>query len=167
MKQTQEPLIVTHYQSEVRPDIETTDDRLAAVIQWADDNPVVWKIVTQKKSKAFGLGSCVYIGWAQRSMTADAVLERVRYMMDLVRWDKHDIFTWRARFTLAHYTDKGFTGGFFQQHDCKYPRSCLTLDYAPTTQREVLAHFIEWMDKYYETDNITIDGKVVWRKETA
>jgi len=33
--------------------------REAAVIQWADDNPVVWKIVTQKKSKAFGLGSCV------------------------------------------------------------------------------------------------------------
>ena len=41
--------------SETRPDVYTTCPDLARVMQWADDHPVVWKIVTGTRSKAFGL----------------------------------------------------------------------------------------------------------------
>ena len=68
---------------------------------------------------------------------------------------------WRAKFTLEHYQDKGFRGGFFQQHDAKYPRSCLTLDYTLETQQQVLDRFCAWMDQSNETDHVTINGLTV------
>ena len=158
------------FQSDIQPEVATTDPRLAHVLAWADANPVVWDIVTKTRSKAFGLGSCVYIGWAQRSQSPDAILERVRTFKELVEGGEQpggvcepdeSIFVWRARFTLEHYRDKGFTGGLFQQHDANYPRSCLVLDYTPETLEEVLERFCAWMDRFYETKRITIDGKTV------
>lgn len=158
--------IVTHriHQSEILADVRTTEPSLARVIAWADDHPTVWRIVTGHRSKAFGLGSCIYIGWAQRSMEASAVLERARHLMELIeepgRWGHaNSIFTWRAKFTLDHYGDKGFTGGFFRQHDANYPRSCLTLDYTPETFEEVVDKFCQWMDRYYDTVRVTVDKR--------
>jgi tRNA/tmRNA/rRNA uracil-C5-methylase (TrmA/RlmC/RlmD family) len=75
--------------------------------------------------------------------------------------DRDSIFVWRAKFTLEHYQDKKFTGGFFQQHDAKYPRSCLTLDYTPETFSEVLDRFCAWMDRAYDTDHVTINKMTV------
>jgi tRNA/tmRNA/rRNA uracil-C5-methylase (TrmA/RlmC/RlmD family) len=75
--------------------------------------------------------------------------------------DRDSIFVWRAKFTLEHYQDKKFTGGFFQQHDAKYPRSCLTLDYTPETFNEVLDRFCAWMDRAYDTDYVTINKMIV------
>ncbi len=166
MKTTEETITKKIYQSEVVSEIRTSDPGFAHIIAWADNHPVVWKIVTGRRSKAFGLGSCVYIGWAQRSMAPEAILERVRYIHELVEGEspyhhENSIFAWRARFTLEHYKDKGFTGGFFQQHDAKYPRSCLTLDYAPGTFEQVLNKFCAWMDLYYDTVRVTVDGKTV------
>ena len=152
------------YRSEVLPAVHTTLPALARTIAWADAHPGVWKIVTGRKSKAFGPGSCVYIGWAQRSMEPEAVLQRARYMRELIEcqqpyYTPDSIFVWRAAFTIQHYQDKGFTGGFFQQHDAKHPRSCLTLDYTPETFEQVLDRFCAWMDRYYDTRRVTVNGQ--------
>ena len=166
MKTVTETITNIIYESEFMPSVRSINPAFARTIAWADDHPVVWRIVTGRKSKAFGLGSCVYIGWAQKSTEPDAVLERVRLMYELVEgkspyYTPSSIFVWRAKFTLAHYQDKGFTGGFFQQHDSKHPRSCLTLDYTPATLQEVLDQFCAWMDKAYDTDHVTINGAIV------
>jgi len=165
------------FQSDIQPEIATTDPELAEVVAWADANPVVWDIVTKTRSKAFGVGSCVYIGWAQRSNAPEAVLERLRHFKELVEGGddlmrvrkghacrqagEDSILVWRARFTLEHYRDSGFTGGLFQQHDKQYPRSCLVLDYTAETIEEVLDRFCAWMDNSYNTRRITINGKTV------
>ncbi len=162
-----EETIVNHvHQSEVLPNVRTMNSNLGSAIEWADDHPVIWRIVTGRKSKAFGLGSSVYIGWAQRSTESDAVLERIRHMREAVEnlqpyYPPDSIFVWRAKFTMKHYRDTGFTGGFFQQHDARYPRSCLTLDYTPETLQEVLDRFCAWMDQFHRTVRITVDGKTV------
>jgi len=152
--------------SETQPEILKTCPDFAEAIQWADDHPLVWDIVTKTRSKAFGRGSCVYIGWAQKSMAPDAILERLRHFKELVDGNSpyHDadsIFRWRAQFTLTHYRETGFRGGFFQQHDAQYPRDCLTLDYTPETLELVLDKFCAWMGRSYATQNVTVDGKTV------
>ncbi len=166
MKTVTETITNIIYQSEVLQEAHTINPLFARIIAWADDHPVVWRIVIGHKSKAFGLGSCEYIGWAQRAMTPESILERARHMHEL--WEgkspyhhPDSIFVWRAKFTLAHYQDKRFTGGFFQQHDAKYPRSCLTLDYTPETLQEVLDRFCAWMDRAYDTDHVTINKQTV------
>lgn len=153
----------TYYQSEVRPEIETRNCDMALAIAWADEHPTVWKVVRGTKSKAFGRKSCVYIGWAQNTNAPEAVLERVHHLHSIFRaaphTHAHDIFLWRAAFTLDHYEERGFKGGFFQQWDKKYPRGCLSLDYTPETLPEVLEQFKAWVDG--ETVRITIDGETV------
>ena len=175
MKTVTETITNIVYQSEFLPNVRTINPSFARTIAWADDHPVVWRIVTERRSKAFGLGSCEYIGWAQKSKEPDAVLERVRHMCELGEGkspyhDSNSIFVWRARFTIEHYQDKRFTGGFFQQHDAKYPRSCLTLDYTPATLQEVLDQFCAWMDRCYDTNHVFINKMFVRTfpgKETA
>lgn len=171
MKTTEQIIRSTLYRSEVRPTIETTHKNLGEVIAWADQNPHVWDIVTNTRSKAFGLGSCEYIGWAQRSMQPNGILERARHFMELVenpgRWGHgHSIFLWRAKFTFEHYRDKRFTGGFFQQHDADYPRSCLFLDFTPETLEQTIDRFCRWMDPYFRTVHVTVDGRTVRRFRT-
>jgi len=152
----------TIFQSEIMSVVETTDSELAKAIEWADANPVVWKIVTGTRSKAFGRNSCEYIGWAQGNKSPEAILERVRHFRTcLVGVNSVRIWGWRARFTLEHYRDKGFKGGFFQQWDENYPRACMMLDYTPETFEEVTDQFENWMDKNYRTAGITLDGKTV------
>jgi hypothetical protein len=166
MKTIEQAVMLRTYQSDVRDGVRTTEPALARVIAWADNRPTVWRIVTGHHSKAFGLGSCEYIGWAQRSTASEAILERARHFMELIeqpgQWSHaNSIFTWRAKFTLEHYLDRGFTSGFFQQHDANFPRSCLTLDYTPETFEEVLDKFCAWMDSYYETVRVTVDNRTV------
>ena len=162
MKTVAETITNTIYQSEVLQNVRTINPSFAHAIEWADNHPVIWRIVTGSKSKAFGLGSCEYIGWAQRSMETDAILERARHLTELAEGkspyhNPDSIFVWRAKFTIEHFQDKGFTGGFFQEHDLKYPRSCLTLDYTPSTLEEVLDRFCAWMDRCHDTDRVTIN----------
>ena len=166
MKTVEETVTRQVFRSDILAEIQTSLPTLARAIEWADEHPVVWKVVTGRRSKAFGLGSCVYIGWAQRSKAPDAVLERVRHIHELLQcarpyYTPDSIFVWRAKFTLERFQDKGFTGGFFQQHDVDYPRSCLTLDYTPETFREVLDRFCAWMDRSYDTRRVTLNGKTV------
>jgi hypothetical protein len=156
----------TVWRSEQRPEVVTSESNLAKVIAWADENPHVWDIVTHVRSKAFGRGSCDYIGWAQRSMAPEAVLERARHFHGLVTGsDPHlgpsHIMAWRARFTFRRYRDSGFTGGFFQQHDATYPRLCLTMDYTPETLDEVVGRFLRWCGDMFPTARVTVDGVTV------
>lgn len=154
----------TYYQSEVRPEIETTNEDMGLAIQWADENPCVWKIVMGTRSKAFGRTSCFYIGYAQDSRAPEAVLERVRAFREEILATDHrseSIHCWRARFTLEHYADKGFKGGFFQQWDEKYARGCMSLDYTPDTLEEVINRFQKRVRTAYLTVRITIDGQTV------
>lgn len=156
----------TMYQSEELPNIQTTNPQLGKVIAWADRHSFAWQIVCGRRSKAFGLGACTYIGWAQNSLEAAAVLERVRHLHEMANGGSEghlpdSIWRWRAKFTLEHFAANGFTGGFFQQHDAKYPRSCLTLDYTPETLEQVLDTFCRWIDRYHDTARITVDGHTV------
>ena len=166
MKTFEQTITTTMYQSEVLVQVQTTNPTLAPIIQWADEHPVVWQVVTTKRSKAFGLGSNQYLGSIQSSIEPGDILERVKHIHDIVEckqpcYTADSIFVWRAKFTLAHYNDKKFTGGFFQQHDAQYPRSCLTLDYTPETYEEVLDRFCAWMDASHDTHHVTINGKTV------
>lgn len=167
MKKEPQVIRETRYISEAYRDIESTDPRDAEVIEWLDNNPVVYEIVTKNKSKAFGIKSCAYIGWAQKNNSTDAILERIRHFKSRIE-PNDNIFDWSAKFTLAHYKDKGFKGGFFQQHDKEYPRGCMSLDYTPETLEEVVKNFVGWLGSMYETHRITIDNKdippEVWKK---
>jgi len=143
---------ITHYVSEILPEVTAQDPDLGKTIAWADANPVVWKIVSNTRSKAFGRKSSEYIGWAQRSPSPEAILERARHFHSCVdpnvlgglHYRSQGIWGWRARFTFEHYPDKGFTGGFFQRFDGRYDRDCMSLDYTPETLAEVLRNFMEW-----------------------
>ena len=166
MKTFDKTTTTTVYQSEVLAHVQTTNPNLAIAIQWADEHPIVWQVVTTKRSKAFGLGSNQYIGCAQRGIDSDSILDRVKHIHNIVEckqpcYTPDSIFVWRAKFTIEHFSDKRFTGGLFQQHDAKYPRSCLTLDYTPDTYDDVLDMFCAWMESCHDTKRVTINGKTV------
>jgi len=169
MKTTEHIIKKTWYTSESYPDIESCDSRDKEIIEWLDKNPVVFEIVTKNKSKAFGKKSCVYIGWAQNNNSVGAVIEKLRTLKgesEGIRFSPPGtIFQYRAQFTLKHYKDKGFTGGFFQQWDREYQRDCLTLDYTPELLDEVIAEFEKWISNFHATKKITIDGKTVKQRE--
>jgi hypothetical protein len=154
------------YSSEVVPEVSTTSGVLAEAIAWADANPVVWKIVMGTKSKAFGKNSNEYMG-CQRGDAPQAALARAARFKSLVEGqepDRYGFWQWRARFTLEHYNDKGFTSGYFQQFDGTYNRGCCTLDYTPKTREAAIDQFAKWCDSgpcRYETASISIDYKVV------
>ena len=114
--------------SEVMPEVGTTDVELSYVIRWADAHPVAWKIVRENRSVAFGSESSFYIGWARGSWASEAILERLRAFRGEI-FAVDSIRSWRARFTLDHYWDAGFTGGLFQR--IEKPRVSMTLDYTP------------------------------------
>jgi hypothetical protein len=159
------------WRSDIRQEVNTTDPALADVIAWADAHPCAWDVVCQTKSKAFGRGSCDYIGWAQRSMAPAAMLERVRHLHGLATGrdafqGPASIFAWRARFTLEHYRESGFTGGLFRQHDGKYQRLCMTMDHTPETLTEVVSRFIEWCGRDYKTEYVSLNCEIVRRLDS-
>lgn len=182
MKFSVRAVTVETFISEIHPEFTSEHSSDAEVLAWADANPVAWGIVTSSKSKVFGVGSSDYLGCYQTSKTPSAVLHRLHAFRNFVlaldplyaireAGGADNIFEWRARFTLAHFEKKGFTGGLFQQHatwtDKKsYPRACLRLDYTPETLEEVLDRFCVWMHAGYRHENtthVTIDGREVRR----
>lgn len=141
---------VTYYRSAVMPEVETTDALDGAeAIEWADANPVVWKILTTSKSKTYGKSSNFYCGGQKSKLSPDDVYFRLRCFKKECEKPESDFYGWRARFTLAHYNDKGFTGGFFQQWDEKYSRGCCDCDYTPETRDDVIDRFLAWCDGMY------------------
>lgn len=160
MKIIKEPITIVSFQSEVYPEVFSYDARDRETIEWLDKNPIAFEIVTKTRSKAFGRKSCVYIGWAQNNNSVPAIIEKLRTLKGESEGTRFSlpgtIFQYRARFTLKHYKDKKFTGGFFQQWDENYSRDCLTLDYTPELFDEVLAEFEKWISSFYSTKKITV-----------
>jgi len=177
MKTSEVVTTTTIYTSDVVPAIHGDHVRDGQLITWADANPIVWKIVMGTRSKAWGKGSSHYLG-SDRSDAPSAVLHRVAVFKQYftmgraseqhgVFVDKpfnENIFQFSARFTLEHYNDKGFKGGFFQQFDGTYDRGCMTLDYTPGTLDGVVERFRAWCDAglcRYETTAIKLDKRVI------
>lgn len=170
MKSSLKTVKVTSYVSEERPEIETTDERLAEVIAWADENPVAYKIVTSRRSKAFGLGSSSYMGWAQNSVEPGAVIERLAVLKHAFYQNgghmPAEFWSWRAMFTLTHFEHEDFHGGLFQQHarwenGKEYARNCVILDFTTLSLERVLDRFWGWMNAvspYLNTTRISVDG---------
>ena len=125
MKITEEKITIKTCASEEHPEIFSSDPRDREIIEWLDENPVAFKIVTGTRSKAFGMSSCVYIGWSQRNNSVGAIIEKLKTLKREISGQGcfpegppmmgGTIFQYRAKFTFEHYEDKGFTGGFFQQ----------------------------------------------------
>ena len=158
----------TIYTSSVRPDVSSTDQRDIPVLEWADAHPIAYDVVTKKKSGVWRPGSSTYLGCSSGE-TSSAILFRLRTLKHYV--DEHvaqglvgrdNIFCWRARFSLEHFNDKGFKGGFFQEFDGKYPRGCIDLDYTPETKEEALDRFHAWCRSGYDygAKELWIDKKV-------
>ncbi len=170
MKSESEYIEVRTYTSDVVPDVSSTSAADAPIIAWADAHPVVWKIVIGSKSAPFGKNASTYMG-CQRGDSTGAILGRLATFMDLIersgQGEQEDsLWTWRARFTLNHYGDKGFKGGVFKQFDGTYERGCIDLDYTPDTREVVIDRFLAWCDAAghrFPTESVSIDGKVVRR----
>ena len=150
----------TIYRSEKFLEIWSESSRDKETIEFLDEHPVIMDIVTKTKSKAFGRKSCVYIGWAQKNNSPEAILAKVHTFIQEL--EKSGIFGWKARFTLNHYKNKGFKGGFFQQWDEQFPRGCLSLDFTPESLAEAIEEFRAWCGDIYYTKRITVDDLEVW-----
>jgi len=135
------------YQSEHFPEVYSEQECEAEIIAFIDAHPSVYRMVTESKSEVWKWDSSEYYGY-QRSQTVQAALSRVGHFKNVYEksGSPENIWRWRAHFSYTHYSDKGFTGGFFQQHDEKYPRGGLSFDYTPETFRAVLARFVEWCE---------------------
>ena len=170
METIKETVEITEYRSTAYPQIRSSNSRDVEAIEFIDANPDVIEIVTGNKSSAFGAGSCVFIGWALHNNSREAILEKVKTILRNISGEfagayVGTIWNWRAHFTLEHYTDEGFTGGFFQAHD-RFARGCMSLDYTPETLPEVVKRFYDWSGNS-NTQKITIDGEEIpaelWR----
>lgn len=144
--------------SSVHSEIETSSEDLSSVIQWADKNPVIWKIVMGTKSQAFGKKSSLYMGYQRGEGYALERAERFRSELGV-----NSFFGWCAKFTLEHYEDKNFKSGFFQQWDGRFDRGCAYLDYTTKTLDQVIEKFLEWCDLGYKfpTREVRLDKKIV------
>lgn len=171
MKIEKEMVAVTTYQSEKYAEIRSDAFADAEIIEWLDENPVAFNIVTGTRSEAFGRNSCVYIGWAQRNNSVEAIIEKLKTLRAEMQGRgcfrkgpptmAGTIFHWRAQFTFEHYKDKGFNGGFFQQWKRDYSSDCLTLDYTPEKLEEVVERFIGWCSSDGERVTVSKGKKVV------
>jgi hypothetical protein len=163
LKRTEETQVLVWFSSEIHPEIRTRREDLAEVIEWADANPKVWRIVRENKSKAFGQKSSMYLGY-QRGPSPSAALDRATRFGEIVKLERSgsvSIFTWSARFTLENYGAKGFKSGFFRQFDGTHDRGCCYLDYTPETLNIVIDRFLQWCGNTFETQEVRVDGKTV------
>lgn len=160
-----EEIVHYRYRSDVRPEVCTTDEDTARAIAWADANPRVWRIVTEKRSNVFGRNSSAYFGWARQGETPEAILERVRHFHSIfypgLPKPDQNILVWRANFTFEHYDEPGFRGGVFRQWDQNQPHDNLTLDYTPVELERVIDRFEAWIDKTVKTVRIMVNGETV------
>ena len=168
MKSVQRIVKTTMYVSEMSPDLETSNKQLGQVLAWADDNPSAYEVVTTGKSRAFGRGAARHIGWAQKSDSVEAIIERLNTLhsaLAITERPGQAFCRWQANFALERVNEVGFTGGLFQQHslwsDGKvYARDCKYVDYTPETLEDALDRFMVWMSNTFrkETVRITVEG---------
>jgi hypothetical protein len=78
--------------------------------------------------------------------------------------EEFDIWHGSAKFTLQHYTDKGFKGGHFQAFGQRINR-CNILDYTPETLPEVVQRFLAWALPGQTPKRVVLDGNELSWKE--
>lgn len=162
MKRTEEHVTIVHYTSEIHPEITSIASYAAPILEWADAHPVVWQIVMGTRSAPFGKRSSLYLGCDRGDAPASVLARAARFKEEIDRGDT-TFWGWRAHFTLDHYKEKGFRGGFFQQFDGTYDRGCAYLDYTPATREAVIDRFIAWCEAgaHYPTREVRIDKQTV------
>jgi hypothetical protein len=155
MKTIDTQIVQRTYQSEIHPEIigHNTDD--GDHIAYADNLPVVWKIVMGTKSSAFGKNSGHQLGSMRGSNSSGAVIARIEMFRDYL--NKPGFWGWRAAFTLEHYEDKDFKSGFFHQFDGTYDRGCCYLDYTTSALEECIEQFLAWCDSSYKFPTAALD----------
>jgi|APFre7841882654_1041346.scaffolds.fasta_scaffold134936_2 hypothetical protein len=163
MIRTSQSIEVVTFTSSMRPDVSTEIEAFAETIEWADANPVAYRIVTATRSAVFGRCSAEYLGCDQGGNDSARVVARLNHFRQ--RLKEEGIFGWRARFTLAHYEAPGFRGDLFRLWDGEYLRSSIHLDYTPATLEAVLDQFVAWCDPYYRKVEVRIGKRVVRRFE--
>ena len=165
MRTEERVVTTTVYRSETHPELWTEGPVYGEALAWLDANPIAYEIVSTKKSTTFGRGSSTYLGCYQTGSDRVSLVHRISVLRHYALEEPEDtLHGWRARFTLRHYKDKGFRGGFFQQWDGRYSRGCLDLDYTPETFKKVLARFRAWCDTgcVFPTRRILVDGETVF-----
>ena len=158
MIRTSHTVEVFTYISTVEPGLQTEDESLAKALEWADANPVAYRIVTQKKSAVFGRDSSEYGGLHRDGADPDSVLRRIDHLR--LETLKDGIFGWRARFTVEHYLARGFHGDLFRLWDGERYRNSLFLDYTGATIESVLDQFAAWCDSFYKKVEIHVGDRV-------
>lgn len=160
MKRIEEVRPVVMFKSDVLPDVVTQDEGEAQIVAWADAHPIVWRIVTETKSRVFGRNATTYHGY-QRGVGGRLALARVRVFREHLE-TCGPFWQWRARFALEHYNDKGYRGGHFEQWDGTYTRGGAIVDYTPRLLDEAIDRFMAWCDAgpcKFPTVEVRVDGK--------
>jgi hypothetical protein len=152
------------YVSTVEPNLSTENESLAKALEWADANPVAYRIVTEKKSAVFGRDSSEYTGFCRDGKDHDSVLQRIDHLRHETL--QEGFFGWRARFSMEHYLKRGFHSDLFRLWDGEYHRSSLLLDYTGATIEAVLDQFVAWCDPFYKKVEVYV-GDRLGRRFTA
>jgi len=168
MIRTSRSVEVVTFTSSVRPDVSTEIEDLAGAIEWADINPVAYRIVTGTRSLVFGRRSGEYPGCDRAGSDDDPegtvkLVNRLEHLRQATLRD--GLFGWRARFAITHYEDSGFRGDLFRLWDGEYLRSAIALDHTPATLETVLDQFTAWCDPFYRKVEVRIGKRVVRRFE--
>jgi hypothetical protein len=161
---TSRPTEAVTWVSTVEPGMFTENESLAEALEWADANPVAFRIVTEKLSAVFGRDCSQYMGFCRDGTDNDSVLQRIDHLR--LETLKDGIFGWRARFTMEHYLRRRgsqelrIRGDLFRLWDGEYHRSALFLDYTGDKIEEVLDQFTAWCDPFYKKVEIHVGDRV-------
>lgn len=168
MKSELRTIRVMMYVSEVHPEIETENEQLAGIIDWADENLAAFDVVREMKSGVYGKAATRHPAWARLQDDAGAVIERLRALRDDLKFDRPgQLFNrWQAEFILQHHSDPKLRSGLFQQHaiwtdGVEYPRQCLIVDYTDASLEEALDRFHVWAsftESFRDATRITVNG---------
>ncbi len=145
----------TTYVSDVMPAVRTTSARESAVLHAADERPLLYRIVTTGRSRAWGSRGAHY-------PHPSAIIERLSILLDAL--GRTDVLGESARFTAEHFDETGFMGSELVLHG-KHPICTLTLDYTPATLPDVIQTFLRFAGTTpgMPASTVRVAGKIVHR----
>lgn len=145
------------YASDICKRVRTQNPRMQQIIGPCDRMPVLWQIVTQPRSAAWGILSLHY---NSHTRTSDSILHRASILLD--SFDRSDILGYSARFTVHYYAKPELRGGLFALCDERHTVASITLDYTPETLDEVVEQFFRFTDALPGA-TVTLNDKIIRR----